>query len=102
MIKNLENDKLETSNECNGLKILIEKSHLYDDMRLKVLHYGYDSICLRVNELVQELAYLKSLDKTTDHCGDIDYWKRHYGNRSIRIYQILDDLLGGIHSDINY
>ena len=54
--------------------------------------YGYDSICLRIEAFVFELAILKA--KTSDnHRGDIDYWKRYYGNRAIRIYQILDDLL---------
>lgn len=58
------------------------------------LEYGYDSICLRIDALVSELAILKA--KTSDeHRGDIDYWKRYYGNRTIRIYQILDDLLDG-------
>lgn len=99
MIKNLENDGLETSKEYDGLKRLIDKSHLYDDMRLRALNYGYDSVCLRVNELVQELACLKAFDKTTNHYGDLEYWKRFYGNRAIRIYQILDELLGGIHNN---
>lgn len=58
------------------------------------LEYGYDSICLRIDALASELAILKA--KTSDeHRGDIDYWKRYYGNRTIRIYQILDDLLEG-------
>lgn len=58
------------------------------------LEYGYDSICLRIDALASELAILKA--KTSDeHRGDIDYWRRYYGNRTIRIYQILDDLLEG-------
>ena len=58
------------------------------------LQYGYDSICLRIDALASELAILKA--KTSDeHRGDIDYWRRYYGNRTIRIYQILDDLLDG-------
>lgn len=58
------------------------------------LEYGYDSICLRIDALASELAILKA--KTSDeHRGDIDYWRRYYGNRTIRIYQILDDLLDG-------
>ncbi len=58
------------------------------------LEYGYDSICLRIEALASELAILKA--KTSDgHRGDIDYWRRYYGNRAIRIYQILDDLLDG-------
>lgn len=58
------------------------------------LEYGYDSICLRIEALTSELAILKA--KTSEeHRGDIDYWKRYYGNRAVRIYQILDDLLDG-------
>lgn len=58
------------------------------------LEYGYDSVCLRIDALASELAILKA--KTSDeHRGDIDYWRRYYGNRTIRIYQILDDLLEG-------
>lgn len=58
------------------------------------LEYGYDSICLRIDALASELAILKA--KTSDkHRGNIDYWRRYYGNRTIRIYQILDDLLEG-------
>lgn len=56
------------------------------------LEYGYDSICLRIDALVSELAFLQA--RTSDnHRGDIDYWKHYYGNRAIRIYDILDDLL---------
>lgn len=73
----------------------------YDEMKNIInkiaddrLEYGYDSICLRIDALASELAILKA--KTSDeHRGDIDYWKRYYGNRTIRIYQILDDLLEG-------
>lgn len=73
----------------------------YDEMKNIInkiaddrFEYGYDSICLRVDALASELAILKA--KTSDeHRGDIDYWRRHYGNRTIRIYQILDDLLDG-------
>lgn len=73
-----------------------------DKLEKERLDWGYDSVCLRVNELVQELAYLKTFDKTTNRCGDLEYWKHFYGKRAIRIYQILDDLLGGIHNnDIN-
>lgn len=56
------------------------------------IEYGYDSICLRIEALVNELAVLKARVSDT-HKGDIDYWGRWYGNRAIRIYQILDDLL---------
>lgn len=56
------------------------------------IEYGYDSICLRIEALVNELAVLKARVADT-HKGDIDYWERWYGNRAIRIYQILDDLL---------
>lgn len=73
----------------------------YDEMKNIInkiaddrLEYGYDSICLRIDALASELAILKA--KTSDeHRGDIDYWKRYYGNQTIRIYQILDDLLEG-------
>lgn len=73
----------------------------YDEMKNIInkiaddrLEYGYDSICLRIDALASELAILKA--KTSDeHRGDIDYWRRYYGNRTIRIYQILDDLLEG-------
>lgn len=73
----------------------------YDEMKNIInkiaddrFEYGYDSICLRVDALASELAILKA--KTSDeHRGDIDYWRRYYGNRTIRIYQILDDLLDG-------
>lgn len=56
------------------------------------LEYGYDSICLRIDALVSELAFLQAR-VSDNHRGDIDYWKRYYGNRAIRIYDILDDLL---------
>lgn len=73
----------------------------YDEMKNIInkiaddrFEYGYDSICLRVDALASELAILKA--KTSDeHRGDIDYWRHYYGNRTIRIYQILDDLLDG-------
>lgn len=71
------------------LERFIKESEKITDDRLE---YGYDSICLRIEAFVSELAILKA--KTSDnHRGDIDYWKRYYGNRAIRIYQILDDLL---------
>lgn len=71
------------------LEHFIKESKKITDDRLE---YGYDSICLRIEAFVSELAILKA--KTSDnHRGDIDYWKRYYGNRAIRIYQILDDLL---------
>lgn len=73
------------------LKQFIKNSDKIIDDRLE---YGYDSICLRIDALASELAILKA--KTSDeHRGDIDYWRRYYGNRTIRIYQILDDLLDG-------
>lgn len=69
-------------------RFIKESKKIIDDR----LEYGYDSICLRIEAFVSELAILKA--KTSDnHRGDIDYWKCYYGNRAIRIYQILDDLL---------
>lgn len=73
------------------LERFIKESEKITDDRLE---YGYDSICLRIEALASELAILKA--KTSDkHRGDIDYWRSYYGNRTIRIYQILDDLLDG-------
>ena len=57
------------------------------------LEYGYDSICLRIDAMVTELATLKAHDKTSQYYGDVDHWRRYYGGRAIRIYDILDDLL---------
>lgn len=75
--------------DLQDLERFIKESKKIIDDRLE---YGYDSICLRIEAFVSELAILKA--KTSDnHRGDIDYWKRYYGNRAIRIYQILDDLL---------
>lgn len=77
--------------ELKDLDQLIKKFEKMNDDRLE---YGYDSVCLRIDALASELAILKA--KTSDeHRGDIDYWRRYYGNRTIRIYQILDDLLDG-------
>ena len=73
------------------LEHFIEESEKITNDRLE---YGYDSICLRIEAFVFELAILKA--KTSDtHKGDIDYWKHYYSGRAIRIYQILDDLLNG-------
>ena len=92
------------------LKIMMDKAHAYDafiediqefeqykNKMMKLaddrLEYGYDSICLRIEAMVTELATLKAHDKTTKYYGDVDYWRRYYGNRAVRIYDILDDLL---------
>lgn len=75
--------------ELKDLDQLIKK---FEKMNNDRIEYGYDSICLRIEALVSELAILKTRVSDT-HKGDIDYWKRWYGNRAIRIYQILDDLL---------
>lgn len=92
------------------LKVMMDKAHAYDsfikdiqefeqykDEVAKIvddrLEYGYDSICLRIDAMVTELATLKAQDKTSQYYHDIDYWRRYYGNRAIRIYDILDDLL---------
>ncbi len=74
------------------LKDLEQLIKNFDKTSKDRIEYGYDSICLRIDALVSELAFLKA--RVSDvHKGDIDYWKRWYGNRAIRIYQILDDLL---------
>lgn len=75
--------------DLKDLEQLIKNSNKTSKDRIE---YGYDSICLRIEALVSELAILKARVSDT-HKGDIDYWKRWYGNRAIRIYQILDDLL---------
>ena len=92
------------------LKVMMNKAHAYDsfvkdiqefeqykDKVAKIaddrLEYGYDSICLRIDAMINELAILKSQDKTSNHYQDIEYWRRYYGNRAVRIYDILDDLL---------
>lgn len=74
------------------LKDLEQLIKNFDKTSKDRIEYGYDSICLRIETLVSELAILKARVSDT-HKGDIDYWKRWYGNRAIRIYQILDDLL---------
>lgn len=75
--------------ELKDLDQLIKK---FEKMNNDRIEYGYDSICLRIEALVSELAILKARVSDT-HKGDIDYWERWYGNRAVRIYQILDDLL---------
>ena len=70
----------------------IQEFEQYKNKMMKLaddrLEYGYDSICLRIDAMVTELATLKAQDKTSQYYHDIDY-----GNRAIRIYDILDDLL---------
>lgn len=62
--------------DLQDLERFIKESEKITDDRLK---YGYDSICLRIEAFVSELAILKA--KTSDnHRGDIDYWKRYYSN----------------------
>lgn len=62
------------------------------------LEYGYDSLCLRIDQLVTELAETKA---ALDHSRTLSAWKQHYGMRAVRIYDILDDLLDGKgHSDV--
>lgn len=92
------------------LKVMIDKAHAYDtfvediqefeqykNKMMKLaddrLEYGYDSICLRIEAMVTELATLKAHDKTSNHYQDVEYWRHYYGNRAVRIYDILDDLL---------
>ena len=91
------------------LKVMMDKANAYDsfvkdiqefeqykDKIAKItddrLEYGYDSICLRIEAMVNELAILKAQDKTSQYYHDIDHWRRYYGNRAVRIYDILDDL----------
>lgn len=92
--------------EYEGIKRLIEKANAYDALVEDIekyenkiaddrLEYGYDSICLRIENMVNELAILKAEDKSSKHYKDIDYWHSYYGGRAVRIYDILDDLLDG-------
>ena len=59
------------------------------------LEYGYDSLCLRVDQLVNELAEMAYMLKGRSEGNDIAHYKRFYGMRAMRIYEILDDLLDG-------
>ena len=59
------------------------------------LEYGYDSLCLRVDQLVNELAEMAYMLKGRSEGNDIAHYKRFYGMRARRIYEILDDLLDG-------
>lgn len=56
------------------------------------IEYGYDSLCLRIDKLVTELAETKA---ALDNSRTLSDWKRHYGMQAVRIYDILDDLLDG-------
>lgn len=93
-MKNLD---FETQQKFKDYMLQIEKEQREKELLNKIiddrLEYGYDSICLRVEAMANELAHLKAKYDVGQHHGDIDYWKRYYGNRSIRIYDILDDLL---------
>ena len=84
--------------ECTILpdnKKIIEEKEKRVELAAKAADYAYDSICLRIQELVNELALCKA---KLDHSKDIEGWRRFYNQRSIRIFMILDDLVGG-HSD---
>ena len=59
------------------------------------LEYGYDSLCLRVDQLVNELAEMAYMLKGRSEGNDIAHYKRFYGMQAMRIYEILDDLLDG-------
>lgn len=57
--------------------------------------YGYDSVCLRIQLLVNELAIAKAKVKSEDgkHYLDFEYWQKYYNQRACRIFEILDDLM---------
>ena len=59
------------------------------------LEYGYDSLCLRIDQFVNELAEMAYMLKGRSEGNDIAHYKRFYGMRAMRIYEILDDLLDG-------
>lgn len=91
------------------LKEAFEKARLYDDFvenfkkydeQVKKvskdrIEYGYDSLCLRIDQLITELAlYASGISiPEQNHYKDYDYWKYRFSQRAIRIYDILDDLL---------
>lgn len=64
--------------------------------------WGYDALCLRYQELVNEIVYLKTFSKEAKekgHYGDIPYYKQYYGRHMVRFFQELDRFVGGLHDD---
>ena len=64
--------------------------------------WGYDALCLRYQELINEIVYLKTFSKEAKekgHYGDYEYYKQFYSMRAVRFYQELDRFVGGLHDD---
>lgn len=66
------------------------------------LDWGYDSLCFRFEQIVNELIYCKARTpeaKEVGHYMDFEYYKRKYDRNKFRFYQVLDEVLGSIHND---
>ena len=89
-------DNIMTEKSKNINNTYIKKLRLLDidieKIKADRIEYGYDSLCLRIDKLVTELAETKA---ALDHSRTLSDWKRHYGMQAVRIYDILDDLLDG-------
>ena len=82
-------EKTKIKNKISKLEEDIEK------IKTDRLEYGYDSLCLRIDQLVNELAEMAYMLKGRSEGNDIAHYKRFYGMRAMRNYEILDDLLDG-------
>lgn len=63
----------------------------------KKLDYGFDSIYFRFEKMAWKCAELEAFSpeaKLNGHYGDIEYYKKHYNRECMRVWEILDELLG--------
>ena len=66
--------------------------------------WGYDALCMRFEQIVNELVYYKATSqeaKEKGHYGDIPYYKQYYGSHIVRFFQELDSFVGGLHDNCN-
>ena len=93
-------DKIkEMYNQLNT--VVLNKDDL-NDLISERNDWGYDALCFRYQELINEIVYLKTFSKEAKekgHYGDYEYYKQFYGMRAVRFYQELDRFVGGLHDD---
>lgn len=77
----------------NYQKLDLENEHQ------KKLDYGFDSVYFRFEKMALRCAELEAFSndsKYEGHYGDIDYYKKYYNRECMRVWEILDELLGGL------
>lgn len=74
---------------------LIEKIKL-DELRKNTEEWGYDALCMRFEQIVNELVHYKALSsdaKESGHYGDFKFYKNWYARHCVRFYNELKTLL---------